>query len=53
MGVVGEACSSTIERLLRERERKSVDESHADRFSLSLLSVAFPDSAKTHLSHVQ
>jgi len=48
-GMVQGASSSTDDGLLVERERVSVGESHAERLSLSLLSVAFPDSIKTPL----
>lgn len=52
-GVVKKASPLTADGLLRERERPSVGENRAERFSLSLLSVAFPDSGKTRLHHVQ
>jgi len=53
MRVVQRACHSTTKDLLRERERISGGESHAERFSLSLLSTAFLDSAGVHLNHAQ
>lgn len=52
-GMIEEACPSAVEGLSRERERMPGEESHAERLSLNLLSVALPDSAEVHLSHVQ
>ena len=45
--------SSTADDLWRDRERAYVGEIHAERLSLSLRSMAFPDSVKAHLNNVQ
>lgn len=51
--VVQETCSSTNEDLPKEHEQSWVGEGQAERFSLSFLSAAFPDSEKGHLSYVR